>query len=252
VQNGLGAVQSVLALGGTSEIAVATLHRLVEQRTRRVVLAGRDLDALNAVADDLRAQDAVAVDCMAFDATDTGGHQAVVEQAFKGGDIDLVLVAFGVLGDHEQAERDAPAAVEIARVNYLGAVSVLTLVAEQLRSQGHGMLVVLSSVAGERARRSNYVYGSSKAGLDAFAQGLGDRLVGSGVRLMIVRPGFVHSKMTAGRPAAPLATTPEAVADSIVHGVAAGRAIVWVPSALRPIMMGLRHLPRSVFRRLPV
>jgi decaprenylphospho-beta-D-erythro-pentofuranosid-2-ulose 2-reductase len=252
MQDGLGAVQSALVLGATSEIAGATLDRLVEQRTRRVVLAGRDLERLGAVADDLRARGATRVECVAFDASDIGGHESMVEDAFKGGDLDLVLAAFGVLGDQAEAEQDGPAAVEVARVNYLGAVSVLTPVAEQLRAQGHGILVVLSSVAGERARRSNYVYGSSKAALDAFAQGLSDRLVGSGVRVLIVRPGFVHTKMTAGMKPAPLATTPEAVADAIVEGVAARRAIIWVPPALRLVMTVLRHLPRPVFRKLPL
>jgi decaprenylphospho-beta-D-erythro-pentofuranosid-2-ulose 2-reductase len=112
--------------------------------------------------------------------------------------------------------------------------------------------VLLSSVAGERARRSNFIYGSSKAGVDAFYQGLGDSLVGSGARVMIVRPGFVHTKMTEGMDSAPLSTTPEAVADAIVHGLARGREVVWVPSTLRFVMSGLRHLPRAVFRRLPI
>ena len=250
MQDGLGAVQSALVLGGMSEIAGATLHRLVEQRTRRVVLAGRDLERLGAVADDLRVRGATSVNCVAFDAADTASHEAIIEDVFKGGDLDLVLAAFGVLGDQTDAEQHAPAAVEVARVNYLGAVSVLTPVAEQLRTQGHGIVVVLSSVAGERARRSNYVYGSSKAALDTFAQGLGDRLVGSGVRVMIVRPGFVHTKMTAGMRPASLAATPEAVADAIVDGIAAGRSIVWVPPTLRPVMTALRHLPRPVFRKL--
>lgn len=250
MQDGLGAVQSVLVLGGTSDIAVATLDRLIQQRTRRVILAGRDPERLEAVAEDLRARGASTIECVQFDASATSDHDALVEQLFAGGDIDLVLATFGVLGDQAEAEQDGSAAVEVARVNYLGAVSVLTPVAEQLRSQGHGVLVVLSSVAGERPRRSNYVYGSSKAALDAFAQGLADRLHDTGVRVLIVRPGFVHTKMTAGRPPAPLATTAEAVADAIVAGVAAHRTVVWAPPALRPVMMALRHLPRPVFRRL--
>jgi decaprenylphospho-beta-D-erythro-pentofuranosid-2-ulose 2-reductase len=252
MQDGLGAVQSVLVLGGTSEIAGEILRRLVEQRTRRVILAGRDLDRLEAVADDLRAAGATSVECVTFDAADTARHEAQVEEWFRGGDVDVVLAAFGILGDQADAEQHAAAAVDVARVNYVGAVSVLTPVAEQLRAQGHGTLVVLSSVAGERARRSNYVYGSSKAALDAFAQGLGDRLVGTGVRVMIVRPGFVHTKMTAGATPPPLATTPGVVADAVIEGLAAGRAIVWVPSTLRPVMTVLRHLPRPVFRRLPI
>jgi decaprenylphospho-beta-D-erythro-pentofuranosid-2-ulose 2-reductase len=246
-------VESVLVLGGTSEIAGATLRRLVEQRTRRILLAGRDAEQLDAVADDLRARGATSVECVNFDAGDTASHEALVDDVFsRTGDIDLVLAAFGVLGDQADAEQHPAAAVEIARINYLGAVSVLTSVVERLRAQGHGTLVVLSSVAGEQARRSNYVYGSSKAGLDAFAQGLADRLAGSGVQVLIVRPGFVHTRMTAGLRPAPLTTTPEAVADAIVDGIAADRRIVWVPATLRPVMMLLRHLPRPVFRKLPI
>lgn len=245
-------MESVLVLGGTSDIAAATLRRLVEQRTRRVILACRDPEQLDTIAEELRERGATSVECVTFDATDTATHEALIDDLFsRFGDIDLVLAAFGVLGDQRDAEQHGAAAVEVARVNYLGAVSVLTPVVEQLRTQGHGTLVVLSSVAGERARRSNYVYGSSKAGLDAFAQGLGDRLAGSGVQVLIVRPGFVHTKMTAGMPPAPLATTPGAAADAIIEGIAAGRAIVWVPPTLRPVMMLLRHLPRPVFRKLP-
>jgi decaprenylphospho-beta-D-erythro-pentofuranosid-2-ulose 2-reductase len=125
-------------------------------------------------------------------------------------------------------------------------------VSRRLHDQGHGTIVALSSVAGERARRSNFVYGSSKAGFDAFFQGLGDALVGTGVQVMIVRPGFVHTKMTAGVEAAPLATTPEKVADAIVDGLQRGREIVWVPGVMRWVMSVLRHVPRPIFRRLPL
>ncbi|HEV2308878.1 MAG TPA: decaprenylphospho-beta-D-erythro-pentofuranosid-2-ulose 2-reductase [Acidimicrobiia bacterium] len=251
MRDGLGAVQSALVFGGTSDIAEATLRRLVERRTRRIVLAGRDVDRLGEIAEDLRARGATLVECVPFDALDTTTHEAVVDDVFdRVGDIDLVLVAFGVLGEQADAEQRAAAAVDVARVNYLGAVSVLTPTAERLRSQGHGAIVVLSSVAGERARESNYVYGSTKAGLDAFAQGLSDRLAGTGVSVMIVRPGFVHTKMTTGLKPAPLAATPEAVAEAICDGLASGRTIVWVPGALRPVMSVLRHLPRPVFRRL--
>ena len=137
------------------------------------------------------------------------------------------------------------AAVDIAAVNYVGSVSVAVPLAQRMRAQGHGTIVALSSVAGERARRSNFVYGSSKAGMDAFFQGLGDSLVGSGVRVMIVRPGFVHTKMTDGMDAAPLSTTPEAVADAIVHGLARGRETVWVPApvALRDVGAAPRAAP---------
>jgi decaprenylphospho-beta-D-erythro-pentofuranosid-2-ulose 2-reductase len=123
-------------------------------------------------------------------------------------------------------------------------------VARQFRRQGHGTLLVLSSVAGERARRANFVYGSSKAGLDSFSQGLGDALVGSGARVVVVRPGFVHTKMTAGMKAAPLSTTPEAVADAVVRGLEKGDEIIWAPAPLRFVMSAMRHLPRPVFRKI--
>jgi decaprenylphospho-beta-D-erythro-pentofuranosid-2-ulose 2-reductase len=253
VQDALGGVQTVLVLGGGSEIAQATLRRLVANRTRTIVLAAREPEKLAGVVDELRALGATRVETVAFDAEAADTHEALIDDVIdRVGDLDLVLVAFGVLGDQAEAERDPAAATEIARVNYLGAVSLSVPLASRLRAQGHGIIVVLSSVAGERARRSNFVYGSSKAGLDALFQGLGDSLVGSGVHVLIVRPGFVHTKMTAGLDAAPLATTPEAVAEAIVRGIERGSEIVWVPPALRVVMSVLRHAPRAVFRKLPL
>lgn len=253
MQDALGAVQSVLVLGGTSEIALATLRRLVADRARTVVLAVRDPSALTGTERELRELGAMTVETVAFDAAATDTHAVFVDEAFdKVGDIDLVLVAFGVLGDQEEAEREAGIAAQIAQVNYVGAVSVTLPVAARLRAQGHGTIVALSSVAGERARRANFVYGSSKAGMDAFFQGLGDSLVGTGVHVMVVRPGFVHTKMTAGLEPAPLATTPEAVADAIVRGLARRADTVWVPPVLRYVMSALRHAPRALWRKLPV
>ncbi|MGI8797548.1 MAG: decaprenylphospho-beta-D-erythro-pentofuranosid-2-ulose 2-reductase [Acidimicrobiia bacterium] len=253
MKDALGAVQSILALGGGSDIALATCRHLVDRRARTVVLAARRPDELDTTAKELRDLGATTVEPVAFDATATDTHAAFVDETFdRFGDFDLVLVAFGVIGDQERTERDPSAAVELARVNYLGAVSVALSVARRMRSQGHGTLVALSSVAGERARRSNFVYGSTKAGLDAFFQGLGDSLAGSGVQVMVVRPGFVHTKMTKGLDPAPLSTTPEAVAAAIVDGLARGSHTVWAPPALRWVMAVLRHLPRPVFRRLPL
>ena len=253
MKDALGSVQSVLVLGGGSDIAMATLRELVKRRARTIVLAARDPGALAGQVEELRALGATTVEAVAFDAHDTGAHTAFVDDLFgRVGDIDLALVAFGVLGDQEQAEQDAAAAVDIATVNYVGAVSVTVPIAQRMREQGHGTIVALSSVAGERARRSNFVYGSSKAGMDAFFQGLGDSLVGTGVKVMIVRPGFVHTKMTEGMDAAPLSTTPEAVAAAILKGLARGSEQVWVPSTLRYVMSALRHVPRPVFRKLPI
>ena len=186
---------------------------------------------------------------VAFDARDTASHAKVVEGVFsEHGDFDLVLLAFGVLGDQHEFDHDPEAAADAATVNYVGAVSSGLAVAEQFRRQGHGTLVVLSSVAAERARKSNFVYGSSKAGLDAFAQGLGDALIGTGARVMIVRPGFVHTRMTAHLPPQPFSTTPEAVAAVIVRGLERGDEIVWAPAVLRYVFAVMRHLPRGLWR----
>jgi len=252
MKDALGAVQSVVVLGGSSEIGVAIAAALAAPRHATVVLAGRHPEALSAAATTVSEAGAGRVETVAFDAADTPSHEAFVEGlGALVGDVDVVVLAFGVLGDQATDEAGGPGAVELATTNYVGAVSVSLAVARLLRRQGHGTLVVLSSVAGERVRKANFIYGSSKAGLDGFAQGLGDSLAGSGATVLIVRPGFVHSKMTAGMDAAPLATTPQKVADATVAALASGRGIVWVPGALRLVMAVFRHLPQAVFRRLP-
>jgi decaprenylphospho-beta-D-erythro-pentofuranosid-2-ulose 2-reductase len=250
VIDALGQPQSMLVLGGTSEIALATAEAMAPDRLRRVVLAGRDAAGLLSAADRLRQAGVTDVATALFDATDTAGHATVVQKAFADGDIDVVLLAFGVLGDQEREEREPSAAVAAVTVNYVGHVSVGLHVANALRTQGHGVLVVLSSVAGVRARRANFIYGSAKAGVDAFAQGVDAALHGSGARVLIVRPGFVRGRMTEGRPPAPFATTPEAVGEAIRWAMRTGAATVWVPRQLQVIMTAVRHLPRPVFRRL--
>jgi len=253
VKDALGEVQSVLVLGGGSDIALATCEKLASMRAPRIVLAVRKPEAHEDAAAALRAAGASQVDTVAFDATDFASHEQFVQSTFdRFGDFDVVLVAFGLLGVQEQAETDARAALDIVQTNYTGTVSVTLPLAERLKRQGHGSLVLLSSVAGERVRRSNFVYGSSKAGIDGFYQGLAASLAGTGVRVTIVRPGFVRTKMTEGLDAAPLSTTPEAVADAIVKALRTGREVVWVPSPLRFVMSVLRHVPTPVFRRLPV
>ena len=253
MQDALGSVQSVVVFGGRSEIALATVRKLVAGRTRTVLLAVRDPSTMTATVDELTSLGATKVETVAFDAHESGVHDAVVDEVFdRGGEVDLAILAFGVLGDNEEALLHSDVAVDIATTNYVGMVSVAVPLARRLREQGHGTIVALSSVAGERARKANFVYGSSKAGMDAFFQGLGDTLVGTGVRVLVVRPGFVHTKMTAGMDAAPLATTPEAVADATVRALGRRSEVVWVPPALRYAMAVVRHLPRPVFRKLPL
>ncbi|MFE7855129.1 decaprenylphospho-beta-D-erythro-pentofuranosid-2-ulose 2-reductase [Streptomyces sp. NPDC057403] len=249
MKDAFGLPQSLLVLGGTSEIALATARRLIARRTRVVWLAGRPSPALETAAAELRAL-GPEVHTVAFDALDPGAHEEVLGKVFAESDVDMVLLAFGVLGDQAGDEREPAAAVRVVQTNYTGAVSAGLVAARALQAQGHGSLVVLSSVAGERARRSNFIYGSSKAGLDAFAQGLGDALHGTGVHVMVVRPGFVRSKMTEGLPETPLATTPESVATAVELGLRRRSETVWVPGALRVVMSALRHVPRGLFRRL--
>ncbi|MDX6699333.1 MAG: decaprenylphospho-beta-D-erythro-pentofuranosid-2-ulose 2-reductase [Solirubrobacteraceae bacterium] len=251
MRDALGSVQSVVVLGGGSDIARATVRALVAERARTVVLAARDPAKLDGELDALRAAGAETVEAVPFDADDPASHEAAIGAAFeRAGDVDVVVVAFGVLGDQEALKHDSGAAVAHVQTNFTGAVSALLVAAERLRAQGHGALVVLSSVAAERPRRSNFVYGASKAGLDAFAQGLGDELDGSGVRVMVVRPGMVRTKMTEGLDDVPFTTTPEKVAAEIVKGLRRGAHTVWVPPLLRFVFAGLRHLPRPLFRRL--
>jgi decaprenylphospho-beta-D-erythro-pentofuranosid-2-ulose 2-reductase len=251
VIDALGSPSSLLLVGGTSDIAVATARRYLRERPLRVIVAARESERRTAVAQELRAAGAT-VEVVDFDAEDPGSPKRMVAEAAAGGDIDVAVVAFGQLGDQAQLRTDPEAAAALGQVNYVAPVVVGTVLANHLRDQGHGVIVALSSVAGERARGSNYVYGSTKAGVDAFYSGLADSLVGTGVSVLVVRPGFVRSKMTAGMEDAPLATTPEAVADAIVTGVRKGRHTVWVPGAMRWVMSGLRHTPRAIFRMLPI
>ncbi|HZN75513.1 MAG TPA: decaprenylphospho-beta-D-erythro-pentofuranosid-2-ulose 2-reductase [Micromonosporaceae bacterium] len=247
----LGTPQSLLLLGGTSDIGLAIAYRYLSLRRIRIVLAGRASDRLDAASARLIAAGA-SVETVEFDAANTDPHESLIEGIFAMGDIDVAVVAFGLLDQQCIGDLRPSRAVEIARVNYLGAVSVGVTLARAMCRQGHGAIVALSSVAGERVRGSNFLYGSTKAGMDAFYTGLGDCLAGSGVRVVVVRPGHVRTKMTAHLPDAPLATTPDAVAAAVTNAVWSGRQQVWVPRLMRPVMSVLRHLPRSVFRRLPL
>ncbi|MCE3550376.1 decaprenylphospho-beta-D-erythro-pentofuranosid-2-ulose 2-reductase [Pseudonocardia sp. RS11V-5] len=247
----VGNPQSILLLGGTSEIGLAAVEAFASDRPMRVVLAARPSQRLTDAKARLEAR-GCAVETLDFDAKALDTHASVVEKAFAEGDVDVAIVAFGLLGDNEEAWTDGAKAVELAQVNYTAAVSVGVALGDRLKQQGHGSLVALSSVAGERARRSNFVYGSTKAGLDAFYTGLTEALRPFGVTVTVVRPGFVHTKMTEGLKPAPLSTTPEAVAEVIVHAVRTKQELVWAPAPLRFVMSALRHVPRPVFRRLPL
>jgi short-subunit dehydrogenase len=239
---------TVLILGGRSEIGLAVARRLKDE----VVLAARRSSTLDDEERSLLDAGAVKVHRVEFDADDTGSHGELLEDVFtKFGPIGIVVTAFGILGDQAKAEQDAAHAIQVVHTDYVAHVSVLTHLANLLKRQGSGQVVVFSSVAGVRVRRANYVYGSAKAGLDGFAGGLADALHGSGVNLLIVRPGFVIGRMTTGMSPAPFSSTPEQVADATVKALRQKRSVVWVPGVLRPVFAVMKVLPRAVWRRMP-
>ncbi len=244
MRDGSGRWGRVLVLGGTSELGLAVLASVDLQPAAEVVLAGRDVAALETVP--LPA--GVRRTCLRWDASEPAAGRSLVERVVAGGDVDLVVAAAGVLG--LGAGTDGAVAHEVLTTNLVGLVDVLVPLGEALRSQRHGTVVILSSVAGLRARKSNYVYGASKAGLDAFGHGLADSLAADGVRVVVVRPGFVTGRMTAGLSAAPFATTPAAVGRAVQRALVRGEEVAWAPPVLKVVVPLLRLLPRRVWRRL--
>ncbi len=252
MSSAVAAARRVVVLGGTSEIALAIVLELLRSGPREVVLVGRDGARLDAAVSTLTRAGCSQASTIELDADDTHRHEAVVDEAFQRlGGADLVLLAVGRLGERGGLPRDVDDALDVLRVNVVGAGSLLIWAARALRRQGSGTIVVLSSVAGERVRPANVVYGAAKAGLDALARGLGDALHGEGVRVMVVRPGFVKTRMTRGLDAPPLAIDADEVAQAVVHGLERGSSVVWAPRSLRWVMLALRALPRPLLRRLP-
>jgi decaprenylphospho-beta-D-erythro-pentofuranosid-2-ulose 2-reductase len=242
----------VIVLGGTSEIALAIVRELQLRAPREVALVGRDQQGLARSAEALRAAGCPRALTLTLDALELERHSEVVGQAFAElGGGDIVLLAVGTLGSERGGlPDDIAAAVGVLQVNLVGAGSLLMQAARHLRAAGSGTLVVLSSVAAERPRRANAVYGASKAGLDALAQGLADDLYEDGVRVLVVRPGFVHTRMTRGLDPAPLASTSEDVAAAVLAGLDSGAQTIWAPRPLRLLMLAMRVIPRSLFRRI--
>jgi short-subunit dehydrogenase len=240
----------VLILGGRSEIGIELARRLAPGTT--VILAARNADRLGEQVATLKEAGAAAAHTREFDADDLPSHGPFVGSIIADhGPIGTAVLAFGILGDQARAETDAAHALAIVHTDYVAQISLLTHLAAAMRTAGGGSLIVFSSVAGIRVRRANYVYGSAKAGLDGFASGLADALHGSGVRLLIARPGFVIGRMTQGMTPAPLSSTPQQVAAATGRALAKGRRTVWIPWALRPMFFVMRLLPQFVWRRMP-
>src|SRR6201992_2584 len=253
VLDAVGNPQTILLLGGTSEIGLAICERYLQNAHARIVLAampndpGRD----DAVAQ-MKAAGARSVQLIDFEATDPDSHPKMIDAAFADGDVDVAIVAFGILGDAEELWQNQHKAVQTDEINYTAAVSVGVLLGEKMRAQGFGQIIAMSTVAGERVRRSNCAYASTKAGLDGFYLGLSEALREYGVHVLVIRPGQVRTRMSAHVKEAPLTVDKEYVANLAVTASAKGKELVWAPGAFRYVMVVLRHIPRSIFRRLPI
>jgi len=237
--------------GATSAIAQAVARRYAAEGAE-FFLVGRKPERLEAVAADLRVRGAQSVATAAADLSDVHLHAQLVDQARAAGEIDVVIVAHGTLADQEACIRDAELTLREIHNNFVSHASLLTHAANALEAQGRGALVVLGSVAGDRGRRANYVYGSAKAGLGVFAEGLRHRLALRGVTVVLVKPGPVDTPMTGHMRRGSLWSTPERVAGDIRIGIARGSAVVYTPWHWRWIMRVIRALPDAVFKRLSV
>ncbi len=251
--NAVGNPQTLLLLGGTSEIGLAICEEYLKKSPLRVILAALPNDpGRDAAVAQMKAAGATQVDLVDFDALDTESHPKVIDEAWSKGDVDVAIVAFALDGDAEELWQNQRKAVLVANVNYTAAVSVGVLVGEKMKAQGFGRIVAMSSVAGERVKRANFVYGSTKAGLDGFYLGLGEALAPFGPKVTVVRPGMVRTKFSAHVKEAPLTVNKEDVAALAVAASDKGKEIVWTPGPWRFVMMGLRHVPRAIFRKLPI
>ncbi len=241
----------MLVLGGRSEIGLAVARRLAPGNV--ICLAARHSDEMGEESSRLTAAGARSVHVAEFDASDLSSHQALFEELIvEHGPIGVVVLAFGILGDQALAEREPRHALEIIQTDFVAQVNVLTIVSNLLRAQGSGQIVVFSSIAGARVRRANYVYGSAKAGLDGFATGLSDALRGTGVELLVVRPGFVIGRMTEGMTPVPLfSSTPDEVASAVVKALDARKDQVWIPPLLSVAALVTHLIPRRLWRQMP-
>lgn len=243
-------MKKVLVLGATSAMAQATV-RLLAARGASLYLVGRNAERLEAVAQDARTRGSAKVATEALDLDDVAQHEALVERATTAlGGLDGALLAHGILGDQEASQRSYAEAEKVFRTNFLSAVSLLTPLANRFEAQKAGTLVVISSVAGDRGRQSNYIYGASKGALSVFLQGLRNRLARSGVAVVTVKPGFVDTPMTADMKKNALFASPEKVARGILRAADKRRNEVYLPGFWRLIMFIIRSIPEGIFKRL--
>ncbi|CAB0797457.1 decaprenylphospho-beta-D-erythro-pentofuranosid-2-ulose 2-reductase [Corynebacterium diphtheriae] len=250
--NAVGQAQNILLLGGTSEIGLSIVAEFLTKGPAHVTLAARqDSPRIDAAVAQMKAAGASEVDVIDFDATDFDKHAEVIDLAWAQGDVDLAIVAFGTLGDQEQLWQDQKAAVASAQTNYTAPVSVGVLLGEKFKEQGHGTILALSSVAGQRVRRSNFVYGASKAGMDGFYVNLGEALRPSGANVVVVRPGQVRTKMSADAGEAPLTVNKEDVAKATFDAVLNRKSAIFVHPLFEYVSLAFKFIPQAIFRKLP-
>jgi decaprenylphospho-beta-D-erythro-pentofuranosid-2-ulose 2-reductase len=254
MKNGVGVHQSIVLFGGTSDIGVAILREVLQPGVARVVLVSRDVERAEIATQEL-SQSFPEVDFfhIRWDAADASSmHHVVAEVVSVVSDIDVAIVSQGLLNEGYDYFADPSGLVDMANVNFTGTMSLMYALAGHMRSQGYGKIVLLSSVAGERVRRGNPAYGATKAGIDGFALALDHELADTGASILIVRPGFVDTKMTAGMKKAPLSTDAQTVARATAKALAGKTKVIWVPGALRWLFLVLKNLPLPIWRRLPL
>jgi short-subunit dehydrogenase len=240
----------VLIVGATSAIAGEAARAYAESGAR-LFLVGRDAGRLAAVADDLRVRGARQVDTATLDLTRLDRHEAVLEEAARAlGGLDVALIAHGILPDQRRCEASVSESLAAIEVNFTSVVALLTRLANRFESQRGGVIAVITSVAGDRGRQSNYVYGAAKGGLGVFLQGLRNRLHHSGVVVVTLKPGFVDTPMTAGVPKNPLFTSARRAGRAVHRAIERGSSVVYIPWFWRPIMAAVNSLPEAVFKRL--
>lgn len=243
-------MRKILIVGATSAIAEACARQWA-QRGDQLFLAARGAAALQSVQDDLRTRGAHTVASQVFDANDLDQHAALIDAATAAlGGLDTALIAHGTLTDQPRAQQDVAYALSELSTNGTSVIALMGLLAQRLEPQGHGAIAVISSVAGDRGRQSNYVYGSAKALVSAYASGLRQRLAKKGVRVVTIKPGFVDTPMTAHLPKGALWAQPERVARDITRAIDQGRTVVYTPGFWRLIMLVIKHIPEAIFVKI--
>ena len=242
--------RGVLIIGATSAIAHETA-KLYAAEGAHLFLAARNAERLDTIAEDLKVRGAGAITMHVYDLADLTHHESLVEQAISAlPSLDIALIAYGVLGDQREAERNFAQIQQLLRVNFESVISLLVPIANHLEDKGAGTIAVISSVAGDRGRQSNYIYGTAKGALNVYLQGLRNRLTPAGVQVLTIKPGFVDTPMTADFQKGALWVGPDSIARGIHRAIAKGKREVYLPFFWRGIMAIIKSIPETLFVRL--